>query len=271
MKTTQFKTLVAVIALCLLLTSCTQPPVETPPPETQATTAPTTEPTEEPTTTPTTEPTTTPTTQPSTEPAIQSTEPSSSTEPSTEPVDENALTQEEIRIIKELFTQKSNKDYKIPSPVNYFNRVMSFEFESTEQIDVRRVFYDQDIDENWELTEAEIEFLSKQEQIMINLDIVRVSSGKVDRILQECFGCSLEEIGDSESWVYFPDTDCYYHSKGDNGIAQFKITGGKWIADDLLEIQYVRSGFINLTMTLRKTDSNYYVVSNVITSFAASS
>ena len=46
MKTTQFKTLVAVIALCLLLTACTQQSVETQPPETQSTTAPTTEPTE---------------------------------------------------------------------------------------------------------------------------------------------------------------------------------------------------------------------------------
>ena len=41
MKTTQFRILVAVIALCLLLTSCTQQPVETQPPETQPTTAPT--------------------------------------------------------------------------------------------------------------------------------------------------------------------------------------------------------------------------------------
>jgi len=80
MKTTRFRILVAVIALCLLLTSCTQPPVETQPPETQATTAPTTEPTEEPTTTPTTQPTTEPTTEPSIEPPTEATMPAFTTE-----------------------------------------------------------------------------------------------------------------------------------------------------------------------------------------------
>ena len=54
MKTTQFRILVAVIALCLLLTACMQPPVETQPPGTQPTTTePTTEPTIESTTAPT--------------------------------------------------------------------------------------------------------------------------------------------------------------------------------------------------------------------------
>jgi len=57
MKTTRFRILVAVIALCLLLTSCMQQPVETQPPETQPTAAPTTEPTTQPTTEPATVPT----------------------------------------------------------------------------------------------------------------------------------------------------------------------------------------------------------------------
>lgn len=48
MKTTQFRIIVALIALCLLLTSCMQQPVETQPPETQTTTAPTIAPTTEP-------------------------------------------------------------------------------------------------------------------------------------------------------------------------------------------------------------------------------
>jgi len=40
MKTTQFRIIVTVVALCLLLTSCKQPPVETQPLETQPTTVP---------------------------------------------------------------------------------------------------------------------------------------------------------------------------------------------------------------------------------------
>ena len=48
MKTTQFRIFVAVIALCLLLTSCTQTPVETQPPETQPTTELATEPSSDP-------------------------------------------------------------------------------------------------------------------------------------------------------------------------------------------------------------------------------
>ena len=71
MKTTQFRILSAVIALCLLLTSCTQQPVETQPPETQSTTAPTTEPTTQPTTEPTEEQITAPSTEPPTEPSAE--------------------------------------------------------------------------------------------------------------------------------------------------------------------------------------------------------
>lgn len=65
MKTTQFRIFVALIALCLLLTSCTQQPIET-----QSTTAPTTAPTTVPATQPTEPPT-----EPTTEPPTEATEP----------------------------------------------------------------------------------------------------------------------------------------------------------------------------------------------------
>ena len=201
-------------------------------------------------------PTTVPPTEPATEPPTQPTEPLLAQI-------EGNFTAEDVAFFDEFFAQKGGNNG--PGAVNYYNRIMSiYDFSSPEEVNVKNVFYDQDIDENWELTEAETEFLSKQESIALGLDVTRVSSGKVDRILQECFGLSLEEMGYSGSWVYFPDTDCYYHSKGDTHQAVYEIKGGTWLEDGRVEIYYIKERFMDMTMTLQKVESGYHVVSNVV-------
>ena len=257
------KKLFPILLALLVLMGCahTKPgettPAETPPAATKPTTAPTTEPTTAPTTEPTTAPTTEPTTAPTTEPP---------TEPTTPPEYLGNFTHEDVLFFDELFRQPFVPGE--PSPVNYYNRIMHIhDFTDPRQIDVRQVFYDQDIDENWELTEAEKAFLSKQEKIDLGLDVVRVSSEKVESVLQECFGLSLKDMQESDAWVYFPDTDCYYHSKGDTHMIGFKIQGGTWLEDGKVEIYYYVLGTIDQTITLQKTDSGYRIVANIFNGF----
>ena len=130
-------------------------------------------------------------------------------------------------------------------------------------MDIRRVFYDQDIDENWELTEAERTYLRLFEYVPLHLSVVRVSVEKMNRVLQQHLGISLEEterVG-METMAYYPGTDCYYSGKGDMGVGTLKIYRGRWLEDGMVEIEY-QYDIWDKVMILQKTDTGYIVLSN---------
>lgn len=253
------KKLVIVLLAVFLLAGCDQAnPEQFTAPATEATAAPTTVPTTAHTTSATTAPTTAPTTSPTTTPT---------TEPTTEPLDENALSQEELDFFKDMLSAVPTKWADIPGrkPVNYYNRLLWSEFESPEQINIRRLFYDQDLDENWELTEAEKTYLSKFEYVPLQLSVVRVSAEKIDKVLMECLGLTLEQTDKAgmETMVYFADTDCYYSAKGDTGACTLTIHRGTWLEEGKVELEYTQDGFYHRILTLQETDSGYIALSNL--------
>lgn len=243
MKTTRFRIIVAVIALCLLFTSCLQQPVETLPPETQ------------PTTTPTTAPTTVTTTVLQTQP----TEPTVTE--SVDPKPGTPLTSDEILSFEEMFAQEGST-YN-GAQVNYYNRLLSCRFESPEQVDFTVLFLDQDADEAWPLTETEIAFLEKSNCDLQRGHVVRVSSQKIDTVLQTHLGITLGDAAGvgQESMVYFPETDCYYYIKYSFGELSVYFEEGTWLEDGKVELRHNRNG--PKIMTLKKTDTGYIVLSNM--------
>jgi len=244
MKTTAAK-IAALLTVSLLLTACApaEPTETTTEPTTQATTAPTTAATTQPTTAPTTAPTTEATTAP--------------TEP-TQPPYESTFTQEDIDTFTKLFSQEGEA-------INYYNRLMSALFATPEDVDVRSMFYDQDIDEDYPLTEKEKTFLGEQSVIELDLDVIRISADKIDAALKQHLGLGLEDIKGygMGRLVYYEDTDCYYHCKGDSGLMMFKILGGNHLEDGIVEVYYDFYGLENRLMTLRETENGYQVISNV--------
>ena len=213
-------------------------PSETPP----ATSEPTAPATSEPTASATTEPTTA----------------------STEPSYEGNFTQADVDFFKELFGGGE-------SGINYYNRLLASDFTAPEDADIRKIFCDQDSDEDHPLTDAEKEFLGKQEVIALQLDVVRISEEKMSAVLSELLGLTLSEMSGKglDRMVYFKDTGCYYHSHSDFGAVGFKILGGNWLEDGLVEVNYRIADLYNATMTLQKTETGYHVVSNVYNGFAS--
>lgn len=239
------KILAAILALMMLLTACspTVPAETTTAPTTEATTAPTTEPPTEPAPPPTTEPT-----EPPTEP---------------EPDYPGNFTTADVEFFTDLFKQTAGENG--PGPVNYYNRLMFATFSAPEEADLMRIFYDQDVDENQDLTDAEKAFLATQPSIALNLDVVRVSAAKMEATLKSHLGLSLEDMKGvgMDQLVYFKDTDCYYNSKGDTGIVPFEILGGSWQPDGTVKVYYdYYLGMENRIITLRSAGDSFYVLSN---------
>ena len=235
------------LLLALLLTACRSNPAADPtePPETQPpaqTTAPA-----EPTTVPTTEATEPPTEAP--------------TFPSAPPILGN-FTQEDMDLFADLFRHKQAEDGSWP--VNYYNLMLSATFASPEEVDLRRMFYDQDTDEAGELTEAEKKFLATQEQIALQLDVIRVSRKKMDSVLRSHLGLGLDEVNGVglDRMAYFPDTGCYYSSHGDVGLVLVNILGGTWLEDGTAEVYY-NDSLQDMIVTLRRDGDRYLVISNV--------
>ena len=239
------KLLAAILALMLLTACAPAVPAETTTVPAEATTTPTTAPTTEPTTAPTTEPTTEPTTPP--------------TEPFEEPEVPHApgsLTDAEMKYFDEFFKSSSN-------PVNYYNLLLFDTFAAPEEANLERIFYEQDQDENHDLTDAEKAFLEKQPVIDLNQDVVWISASKMEATLQKLLGMRLEDMKGvgMEELVYFADTDCYYHSKGDSGISALTVLGGTWHEDGTVEIDcdFFR-GMYYRTVTLRQLEDGSYTV-----------
>lgn len=239
--------LLSTCLLLLLLASCKSTPAADPtaPTTTEATAAPTAA---------------------TTAPVVPTTE---ATEPPTEaptfpsaPTVLGNFTQEDADLFTELFLPKQAEDGTWP--VNYYNMLLSTEFTAPEKANLRRLFYDQDLDEAGELTEAEKKFLATQSQIALELDVVRVSKKKVEDILQSHLGLTLGEMEGVglDRMAYFGDTGCYYSSHGDVGVSIFEVLGGTWKEDGTAEVYY-SNGIRDMIITLRKEDQRYLVVSNV--------
>lgn len=171
------------------------------------------------------------------------------------------LSEEEKSTFTEMFTQEGSTLYG--ARVNYYNRLLSCIFEAPEQVDYTVLFFDQDADEAWELTDAEIAFLTESKCDLKTGRVVRVSSQKMDEVLQKHLGLTLEKtdkIG-MENMVYFPETDCYYYVKYSFGELDVYFQKGTWLEDGNVEIIHNRNG--NCIITLKRTDSGYIVLSNL--------
>ncbi len=171
------------------------------------------------------------------------------------------LSEEEKSAFTEMFTQEGSTLYG--ARVNYYNRLLSCIFEAPEQVDFTVLFLDQDADEAWELTDAEIAFLTESKCDLKTGRVVRVSSQKMDEVLQKHLGLTAEKtdkIG-MENMVYFHETDCYYYVKYSFGELDVYFQEGTWLEDGNVEIIHNRNG--KRIITLKRTDSGYIVLSNL--------
>lgn len=189
------------LVLTVLLSACAGEPTPTTPPTTEPTAAPTTEPTAAPTTEPTEAPTTEPTKPP--------------TEPPTEPPalqEGQRLTEAELEAFELLFAPV--KTPYAMQPVNYYNMALCVVLDTPQNLDLLTYFNLGLKSENVEpITEDErAYYLKKTGYEELYGDLYRLPAWQVNGILAYYFGLEAEDVTgwSSPSWVYNPDTDCYY-------------------------------------------------------------
>lgn len=218
-------------------------------PAESVTTAPVTQTTEPASQAPTTEPVTLPTDVPISVP----------TEPAGEWLTGNIYSE-----LKAYFYQKSSESGEVP--VNYFNRILWADFETPEDVELWSLFFDQDVDENQDLTKAERAFLEGREKEYV----VRISSQKMDAVLQQCVGLTLEQTNKNglEQLRYFEETDCYYiplEIVQKDRPCDVNFRRG-WVLEDgkyLLEYEILDANDWFKHITLEKTEEGIRVLSNV--------
>ncbi len=199
-----------------------------------------------------------------TEPSSEATEPSSeATEPSseaTEPTVDPAK-QAELDAFTALFGNYQS----------WYYTTTGYEYESPEDVKLRYFFCSGFEDESQRPTDEEWAELENQSSYFnINLDLFRLPVDKMDAVLTEYFGITLEDMSEEsvDGLVYLESTDCYYFMAGaPTGLGEgFRAKDVETQSDGTLLLTYiVHEGTITeeiFEMGLKPNGEGYQILFN---------
>lgn len=217
------------------------------------------------TTTPTSTPETSPSTNPTTKPTDpKPTEPKPTDPTPTEPIQPQPDTPaEELAKFNALFG-----DYD-----SWYNKALTSEYTTPEQINLEYLFYNGFAEESRDATDAE---LSELKAVIENrdfadmiqyLEIIRLPVDKMNQVLQDYFGITLEDVDDTgfDGMYYLESTNCYY----------LMHTDAVWTEDfNAISVEYMEDGSILVyytadwestvrCVTLMPHGDGYRILSNV--------
>ena len=94
--------------------------------------------------------------------------------------------------------------------------------------------------ENYELTDAEIDFLMTFQHMhgifQTETDVYRLPKADAEFLLKWYFDLELENADMTE--VYWEETDCYYFASEPGGVLAFEVLEAAYIDDDLIRFRY---------------------------------
>ena len=200
----------------------------------------------------------------------ETTEPSATEETATEPTNADGsapLSEEEIAELTELFTQKfAGKGEEIPD-INWYNMLMTCDFEDPTLVNLRQLFSNGVLRPNPPtISDEEREFLKTREQLRMQMDVYKIPTEIMEEVLQTYLGISLEEaegVG-LDQMAYLTETDCYYCNGTGFPLADpFTITDGWHTPDGEIVMLYNIEEMYDCQMTLIPMDDGYQVESNL--------
>jgi len=139
------------------------------------------------------------------------------------------------------------------------------EYADPSQINLRLLFYMGFSDESWELTDVEREEL--QGKVTLELDVRRLPAEKINQVLIQHFGITLEEVDVSgfAGLTYLESTNCYYFATGDaDFLGNFKAIQLENMEDGKVRLSYTsdRSSDTAFVAVLKLVDGNWQILSN---------
>ena len=147
-----------------------------------------------------------------------------------------------------------------------YNMALCSDYDTPAKLDLMDFFYQGFADEPTKPTDGEWAQLKDLPFFDINMSLHRLPTAKMDPVLQEIFGITLEEMDDSafEGLAYLEDTDCYYFmTTGARGTEDFTVTASEALEDGTIRIHYTAAFVEEHIVTLRPTADGYLIVSNL--------
>ncbi len=151
---------------------------------------------------------------------------------------------------------------------SWYNQSLTCEYNTPAQISLYHLFYLGFKDEPYALTDAEFtELQDKPGIIDIHFDIKRLPVDKMNAVLAQYFGITLQDVDPSafKGLVYLESTNCYYHPANDIwGLENFKATGLELLSDGTVRMCYENSDGVACVAMLKPCGEGYQILSNKI-------
>ncbi len=149
----------------------------------------------------------------------------------------------------------------------FYNDALTSDYDNPADVDLFYLFYNGFKDESQTPTEQELELLEgKLDRYWKETDLIRLPAGKMDAVLTELFGITLDEtngVGLGQ-FAYLKETDCYYHSITGANLAEVTVVYTEIMEDGSIMVQYSAGYSGNRMVKLMPTvDGGYMILSNV--------
>lgn len=202
-------------------------------------------------------PSSTPATTPSTNGSTQPTDPKPTEPAPTEPIDE------ELADFNSLFGELGS----------WYNKALCCEYATPAQLELWTFFLSAFNEESNQVTDSEraqLKDLIGNPDVydsIDNLDITRLPADRMNQVLQDYFGITLDDIDDAgfAGQLYLESTDCYYIIGGGAAVVkEFNAVSVEYMDDGSIRVYYTANWTNTVyVVTLMPHGDGYRILSNV--------
>ncbi|MGM9640358.1 MAG: hypothetical protein ACI3V3_03230, partial [Faecousia sp.] len=157
-------------------------------------------------------------------------------------------------------------------PNGWYSQALTSAFQTPEEINLKELFYRGILETDEVLSEEERTYLeSVWSEFECQLDITRIPTARMEEVLQQYLGLSLEDTAGVglEDLTYWEDADCYYLSHGDTNAIQILVHSAYIQPDGTIQMYYCNGNFVREAeaepermAVLQPTDDGYLILSN---------
>ena len=148
---------------------------------------------------------------------------------------------------------------------SWYNRALTSLYASPEQVNLKMLFYHGFPEESQMPTDRERESLKDKPGIYLEFDLMRLPVGKMNEVLTQYFGITLEEVDPSgfQKLTYLESTGCYYHTVSDAVFMEnFNATAVETLTDGTIRLSYTAEFGEAFVAVLKPVGDGYQILSN---------
>ena len=148
---------------------------------------------------------------------------------------------------------------------SWYNRALACEYAKPEELELYWFFYCGFPDESQKPTAEEWEQLKDKQGFDENCDLIRLPEYKMDQVLQDYFGISLEDIPAEgfSRMTYLESTDCWYFMiTGYYGVERPQVLAVETLENGTVHVRYEADYWGVVDLMLQPNGDGYRILSN---------